>query len=31
MGIPHDVPVPGYGTENVNILRLWKAEAERSL
>lgn len=27
MGIPHDVPVPGYGTENVNILRLWKAEA----
>ncbi|MGG6237170.1 glycogen/starch/alpha-glucan phosphorylase [Nodosilinea sp. AN01ver1] len=27
IGIPHDVPVPGYGTENVNILRLWKAEA----
>jgi len=25
MGVPHDVPVPGYGTENVNILRLWKA------
>jgi starch phosphorylase len=30
MGIPHDVPVPGYGTENVNILRLWKAEASES-
>ncbi|MBD1918281.1 MULTISPECIES: glycogen/starch/alpha-glucan phosphorylase [Cyanophyceae] len=27
IGIPHDVPVPGYGTENVNLLRLWKAEA----
>lgn len=27
MGIPHDVPVPGYRTDNVNILRLWKAEA----
>jgi starch phosphorylase len=27
IGIPHDSPVPGYGTENVNILRLWKAEA----
>jgi starch phosphorylase len=30
MGIPHDVPVPGYGTENINILRLWKAEASES-
>jgi starch phosphorylase len=30
MGIPHDVPVPGYGTENVNILRLWKAEASEA-
>ena len=30
MGVPHDVPVPGYGTENVNILRLWKAEASES-
>jgi len=26
-GIPYDVPVPGYGTDNVNLLRLWKAEA----
>ena len=30
MGVPHDVPVPGYGTENVNILRLWKAEASEA-
>ncbi|HIK44844.1 MAG TPA: glycogen/starch/alpha-glucan phosphorylase, partial [Leptolyngbyaceae cyanobacterium M65_K2018_010] len=30
MGIPHDVPVPGYGTENVNLLRLWKAEASEA-
>jgi starch phosphorylase len=30
IGVPHDVPVPGYGTENVNILRLWKAEAGES-
>jgi starch phosphorylase len=30
MGIPHDVPVPGYGTENVNLLRLWKAEADEA-
>ncbi|MGF1568830.1 MAG: glycogen/starch/alpha-glucan phosphorylase [Nodosilinea sp.] len=30
LGIPHDVPVPGYGTENVNILRLWKAEASEA-
>jgi starch phosphorylase len=30
MGIPHDVPVPGYGTDNVNLLRLWKAEADEA-
>ncbi|MBD2258737.1 glycogen/starch/alpha-glucan phosphorylase [Pseudanabaena sp. FACHB-2040] len=30
LGIPHDVPVPGYGTDNVNILRLWKAEASEA-
>lgn len=27
LGIPHDMPVPGYGTTTVNTLRLWKAEA----
>lgn len=26
-GIPYDTPVPGYGTDTVNSLRLWKAEA----
>ncbi|MBV8887265.1 MAG: glycogen/starch/alpha-glucan family phosphorylase, partial [Chroococcidiopsidaceae cyanobacterium CP_BM_RX_35] len=26
-GIPYDTPVPGYGTDTVNTLRLWKAEA----
>ncbi len=26
-GVPHDTPVPGYGTNTVNMLRLWKAEA----
>jgi starch phosphorylase len=30
LGIPHDTPVPGYDTDNVNILRLWKAEASES-
>jgi glycogen phosphorylase len=30
LGIPYDVPVPGYGTDNVNILRLWKAEASEA-
>lgn len=30
MGIPYDVPVPGYGTDNVNILRLWKSEASEA-
>ncbi len=26
-GIPYDTPVPGYQTNTVNTLRLWKAEA----
>ncbi len=26
-GIPHDTPVPGYKTNTVNMLRLWKAES----
>ncbi len=24
--VPYDMPITGYGTENVNTLRLWKAE-----
>ena len=30
MAIPHDTPVPGYKTNTVNPLRLWKAEASES-
>ena len=26
-GIPYDTPIPGYGVNTVNILRLWKAES----
>lgn len=28
LAVPHDLPVPGYGTGNVNSLRLWAAEAD---
>lgn len=24
--VPHDMPITGYGTNNVNVLRLWRAE-----
>ena len=27
MGIPYDIPVPGYGTNTVNFLRLWSSKA----
>ena len=27
MGVPYDVPVPGYGTDATNFLRLWSAAA----
>ena len=27
MGVPYDTPIVGYGVRNVNMLRLWKAEA----
>jgi starch phosphorylase len=29
VAMPYDVPVPGYGTETVNNLRLWSAKATR--
>ncbi len=29
-GIPYDTPVPGYKVNNVNLLRLWSAEAHSS-
>jgi starch phosphorylase len=30
MGIPYDTPVPGYGVQNCNFLRLWAAVAAES-
>jgi starch phosphorylase len=29
-GVAHDTPVPGYGVNTVNLLRLWSAEAPES-
>ena len=31
MAVPYDVPVIGYGTQNINTLRLWQCEAEEEL
>ena len=30
IGIPYDTPVPGYKVNNVNLLRLWSAQAPKS-
>lgn len=27
VGVPYDIPIPGYGTETVNFLRLWESRA----
>ncbi len=27
LGVPHDIPITGYGTKTVNILRLWTSRA----
>jgi len=27
IGVPYDIPIPGYGTETVNFLRLWESKA----
>jgi starch phosphorylase len=27
IGIPYDIPIPGYGTNTVNFLRLWESRA----
>ena len=27
IGIPYDIPIPGYGTNTVNFLRLWSSKA----
>ncbi len=31
LAVPYDVPIIGYGTENINTLRLWQCEAEEEL
>ena len=31
LAVPYDVPIIGYGTENINTLRLWQCEAEEKL
>ena len=31
LAVPYDVPVIGYGTDNINTLRLWQCEAEDEL
>ena len=31
LAVPYDVPVVGYGTKNINTLRLWQCEAEEEL
>ena len=31
LAVPYDVPVIGYGTKNINTLRLWQCEAEDEL
>jgi len=30
MAMAHDIPIPGYGTETVNNLRLWSAKSTRA-
>ncbi len=27
VGLPHDIPIPGFGTSTVNYLRLWESDA----
>ncbi len=27
LGVPYDIPIPGYGTNTVNFLRLWESRA----
>jgi len=31
MAVPYDTPIIGYGTDNINTLRLWQAEAVEEL
>jgi len=29
IGVPHDIPIAGYGTKTVNLLRLWASRASK--
>jgi starch phosphorylase len=29
IGVPHDIPIAGFGTKTVNLLRLWASKASR--
>ncbi|MDR2505982.1 MAG: glycogen/starch/alpha-glucan phosphorylase [Oscillospiraceae bacterium] len=29
--VPYDMPITGYGTDNINILRMWKAESPKPI
>jgi starch phosphorylase len=29
IGVPHDIPIAGYGTKTVNLLRLWASKASK--
>lgn len=29
LGVPYDIPIPGFGTETVNFLRLWESRASQ--
>ncbi|WP_237702397.1 glycogen/starch/alpha-glucan phosphorylase [Opitutus terrae] len=29
VGVPHDIPIAGYGTKTVNLLRLWASKASK--
>src|ERR1019366_9006467 len=31
LGVPHDIPIAGYGTKTVNLLRLWASRSSQDL
>ncbi len=31
LGVPHDIPIAGFGTKTVNLLRLWSSKATHDL
>ena len=30
MAVPYDYPIPGYGCDNVNTMRLWSAQSSKT-